>query len=239
MRRFVTARIPGGIIAVVAVGVLCAACASKAVAPELTATPATASAVATTPGATASTQGAPEIVVLDPSTLTTTMTLHGFCWVGSNVSGRADAWRCSLDTALPDGANIVDPCYSTNADAESVVCPTNFPQGTDAVTVILNQRLGCGPNTGCGPGNAEGGKPAPVRIELPDGVACTFVEGATFGVNGERANFSCADTSWLVGDVTVGADGTWTYQRTPTGISGGPPQDLPLVSVRAVKVFEE
>jgi hypothetical protein len=239
MRRFVTARLSGGIAAVVAGGLLCAACASKAVAPEITPVPGTSPLVAATPSATASTQGPPAIVVLDPSTITPSSTLHGFCWTGSNVSARADAWRCSLDTALPSGANLVDPCYSATADATSVVCPTDFPQSTDGVTVELNQRLGCGPNTGCGPGNAEGGKPSPVRIELPDGVACTFVQGATFGVNGERANFSCADTSWLVGDVAIGADGTWTYQRTPTGISGGPPQDVPLVSVRAVRVWEE
>ena len=167
------------------------------------------------------------------------MTLHGFCWTGSNVSGRADAWRCSLDTALASGANLIDPCYSASADATSVVCPTNFPQGSDGVTVVLDQKLGCGPSTGCGPGNAEGGKPSPVRIELPDGVACSFVEGATFGVNGERANFSCADTSWLVGEVAVAGDGTWTYQRTPTGIGGGPPQTVTLVAVRAVRVWEE
>jgi hypothetical protein len=227
------------ILLAAAAALLCAACASKAVAPEISPAPTIASPAAATPGATASTQGPPEIVVLDPSSLKTTMTLHGFCWVGSNVSARADAWRCSLDTALSSGANLIDPCYSASADATSVVCPTDFPQSTEGVTVELDQRLGCGPNTGCGPGNAEGGNPSPVRIELPDGVACSFVQGATFGVNGERANFSCADTSWLVGDATVAADGTWTYQRTPTGISGGPPQNVPLVSVRAVKVWEE
>ncbi len=224
---------------VLAVGLMCVACASKAVAPEITPEVTNTPSTAATASAAASTSGAPEIVVLDPTTITPTMTLHGFCWVGSNVSGRADAWRCSLDTALTSGANLIDPCYSASADATSVVCPTDFPKSSDGVTVVLDQKLGCSPNTGCGPGNAEGGEPSVSDIELADGVTCSFVQGATFGVNGERANFSCTDTSWLVGDVTVGTDGSWFYQRTPTGISGGPPQNVPLTSARAVRVFEE
>jgi hypothetical protein len=144
-----------------------------------------------------------------------------------------------VDTPLPSGANLIDPCYSASADARSVVCPTDFPRSNAGVTIDLDQALGCGPNTGCGPGNPDGGEPSVAIVELADGVTCSFVQGATFAVNDERANFSCVDTSWLVGGAAVGADGTWTYQRTPTGISGGPPQDVPLVSARAVKVWEE
>lgn len=121
------------------------------------------------------------------------------------------------------GANVLDPCYSTDASSGLVVCPLSYPGGMTAVQVTLTSPLGCDPASGC----QRSDQPSPAVVELTDGTSCRFAGDTALSVGSQRASFSCGDGSWLLGSPQVLADGSWQISQTPsvrggTGISMGP-----------------
>jgi hypothetical protein len=115
--------------------------------------------------------------------------VFGACDMGESVALiRADAWRCSV------GNLIYDPCFSAAPHATSVICGAT-PQNPIGIKVTLARPL---PTHG-----PVHGMQAWV-MQLGDGSSCTFITGATFGVQGQRANYECSDKDWVVGDPQSG-----------------------------------
>jgi hypothetical protein len=74
-------------------------------------------------------------------------------------------------------------------------------------------------------------------METTDGVLCTFLQGATGAVNGERLNYGCADKSSLIGDPKPGP--VWTAARVV--LSGGlplPGTPVPVTEVTLARVWQ-
>jgi hypothetical protein len=106
----------------------------------------------------------------------------------SQTLDRADAWRCIV------GNIIYDPCFSAAPHATSVICGAS-PQKPVGIRVTLAQPL---------PTHAPvQGKQAWILL-LGDGSTCTFITGATFGIQGQRANYGCSDKDWIIGDPQPG-----------------------------------
>ena len=214
-------------VALIALAALSMGCSSSngasTVAPETS----TASASATT------------VNTLDPAELRASATRRGTCFSPSSITGRTNAWRCSVEEALPNGATLVDPCYSATSDATSVLCPTNYPPETDAVRIDLDLAPGCIEGAPCIAGNVGPGGPTALTVELEDGTKCGFVAGATFAIGDARANFACGDESWLIGRETIRPDGVWTYRRTPPGTDASTPAGYALTTVAAKEVWLE
>jgi hypothetical protein len=191
------------------------------------------------PTTATSATAATEINTLDPGQLRTNVTRRGTCFSPSSATRRVNAWRCSVTEALANGANLIDPCYSANVDSTSVACPTNYPPGLDAVEIELERAPGCGEDSLCVAGNAEDGATAALTVVLEDGTKCSFIAGATFAIGDARANFACADGSWLIGVETIRVDGAWTYERTPPGTDANTSAGYALTTVAAKEVWLE
>lgn len=115
--------------------------------------------------------------------------VSGSCAMGeSQALDRADAWRCIV------GNSIYDPCFSAAPHATSVICGAS-PDRPVGITVRL-----AGPLPTHAPAH---GQQAWILL-LGDGSRCTFITGATFGVQGQRANYECSDKAWVVGDPAPG-----------------------------------
>jgi hypothetical protein len=114
----------------------------------------------------------------------------GECWIGSLVSPRPDAWRCSTNT---DG--IIDPCFSDGLDSANVLCPVNGPWGTGARELTLTRSLPPAPRRRDSRPLAD---PA-WALELFGAVRCLFVSGATTVIAGMRENYTCTNGLVLYG----------------------------------------
>jgi hypothetical protein len=124
---------------------------------------------------------------------------------GSITTVRPDAWRCFATSEN----SIYDPCFSASPPAKQVACPTDYfhhavvivtptkplqrPTGEDA-RVVKQLR----------PPDVE-----PWILELSDGATCMFIAGATFTVNGERANYECSKDGWIIGYTEEVKPGRW------------------------------
>lgn len=131
----------------------------------------------------------------------------GRCFSASLALPRADAWRCSA------GNRILDPCFGP-ASASLLICVRD-PWGTAAPTVLRLTE----PLTPGGPlGSAH-----PWALETVDGARCTFLTGATSGVNGHRVAYGCIGGAYLLDDVQEGPLWTATQVTLGPGSAGQPP----------------
>ena len=102
----------------------------------------------------------------------------GYCWTQSDVTPRADAWRCFI-------ANTInDPCFSSTLAYGVVVCPT--PWNDQGVEIRLTRAL---------PKPLTHGRPStalqPWALQLASGAHCLLASGASSVVQGKRLNYFC------------------------------------------------
>jgi hypothetical protein len=114
-------------------------------------------------------------------------TRRGYCWTGSLVTGRSNAWRCFT------GNFIRDPCFSDPSDGVPVVVCPRAPTDRRLLRIRLTKPLPWGY------GNSGRLSRYPWTIVRRDGVACNFATGATVVVRGKRLNYLCANGSYLWG----------------------------------------
>lgn len=113
----------------------------------------------------------------------------GNCGMGESLAlDRTDAWRCIV------GNEIYDPCFSTSPHARSVICDTS-PEKPVGIRVLLPAPL---------PTHAPAHGGHAWILQLGDGSTCGYNTGATFGIQGQRANYGCSDKDWIVGDPSNG-----------------------------------
>lgn len=113
----------------------------------------------------------------------------GYCWSGSNLSGRPDAWRCFR------GNLIEDPCFS-GSRGSWVACPVGYPWQRQVLRLILTEPL---PRR---PGDSPPVDPTkgdPWAVQLTNGKRCRLISGATGAVAGLRINYGCTNGGSLVG----------------------------------------
>ncbi len=121
----------------------------------------------------------------------------GYCWTGSDASNRKDAFRCFT------GNFIHDPCFAS-PKGNKVACPTNAAK-RDVEVITLTKPL---------PAPNRGGSPDTWLIKLGNGWLCSLDTGATFIVDGKRANFSCPNNVWGFGEPKTKNE-PWTILTGP------------------------
>ncbi|GCE30698.1 hypothetical protein KDA_61820 [Dictyobacter alpinus] len=118
----------------------------------------------------------------------------GDCWVTSLAAPRNDAWRCMVDSV------IYDPCFSSPAQKDFVLCDASPAGNTNGIKVKLTSPLPAS--------TAENGDGKPWVLHLSNGAYCTFMTGATSLVGDERVNYACTDNALIPGFPKEGT--VWT-----------------------------
>ncbi|MFH1487038.1 MAG: hypothetical protein ABIH46_13280 [Chloroflexota bacterium] len=119
---------------------------------------------------------------------------EGYCWTASLADRRSDAFRCMV------GNRIFDPCFVVEG---KVICGAN-PVTKEAGCILkLTKPLPDVKTPASVPDNWAW------IVELGDGTICSFMTGATAGVEGKRLNYGCSgktdtDTVWILGDLQPG-----------------------------------
>jgi hypothetical protein len=117
--------------------------------------------------------------------LTVVLNSSGNCQV-SNVSRRADVYRCFLDHAEADGSNIADPCFrNETASTPDLACPV----GDALRQVVMVAPAGPLPMHGAA---AQHASDSPWLMELQDGQRCLDAQGEQPLRDGQRLNYTCA-----------------------------------------------
>ena len=123
--------------------------------------------------------------------------VEGRCFAPSIAVSRPGVFRCST------GNQIRDPCFQ--ASGSRLVCVADPTIAVAAVTIDAGESLQQVTPFPASP------LPHVWSMETTQGVLCTFLQGATGAVNGERLNYGCADKSSLIGDPRQGP--VWTASR--------------------------
>ncbi len=121
--------------------------------------------------------------------LTVSERAKGSCWTHSLSTDRSDAWRCFK------GNDILDPCFAGPSRSVLIACAEG-PFSQKVVLLRLSKPLSDGenPTTKMLQPKAE-----PWGLRLRSGDTCVFVTGATDVVGGERLNYACRKTGWVIG----------------------------------------
>jgi hypothetical protein len=175
---------------------LAAACASDA--------PVVAQAAATAVSSEAAKITVTQVVVYKPA-IPKGGEHKGLCFTGSLAAPRPGAWRCNI-TDTVKGGNLFDPCFQLPGESNAVICGANPVKGDLGFKVLLTGPLPQAPaqwtsNRGWG-----------WVIQLEDGTICSFITGATFGIEEKRGNYACSDGDWILGTLTTGP--IWTAEKT-------------------------
>lgn len=120
---------------------------------------------------------------------TVTEKASGSCWTHSLVTDRADAWRCF------EGNDILDPCFARAPRSLTVACAQS-PFSNRIVLLSLKKPLIDSENATTRWLQPKG---EPWGLRLTSGDTCVFVTGATDAVGGERLNYACRKTGWIIG----------------------------------------
>ncbi|WP_201390811.1 hypothetical protein [Ktedonobacter sp. SOSP1-85] len=151
-----------------------------------------------------------KVVHFSPSGIRGTLDAPADCWMTSTSAPRANAWRCGVKHI------IHDPCFSTSAQANYVICdadPTGDGRGLKATLAH--------------PFPAPGPYSRDIQawvMSLSDGSGCTFANGATGLFGGERLNYNCTSGWWIVGFPRIGS--VWMVGLVKWGQS---PQTQPVM----------
>lgn len=118
--------------------------------------------------------------------------------------GRPDARRCVVE-----GGGVLDPCFQSPfaapADLTSPLACMRDPFTSDVSLLTLLQKFD--PSL-IEPDLLPIEESNPWAVVLANGVTCSAMTGATYGLAGMRANYSCDDGGVLIGDPLV-ADPQW------------------------------
>lgn len=159
------------------------------------------------------TESPTQIVIYTPFTINgglaqdvkVTARASGYCWEGSAVDQRADAWRCFR------GNFILDPCFSASDIAKWVACPVGALFGPHVLRLNLTRPL----PLALGNKTHDPTTYDPAAIRLTTGETCELASGATGTVAGMRYNYECPNGGWLVGDPHRGGP-RWTIFSAPS-----------------------
>jgi hypothetical protein len=175
------------------------------------------------PPSVASTAAAPgtEVITFVPP-LPSEPATEGACFAPSIAVSRPGVFRCST------GNQIRDPCFQ--ASGSRLVCVADPTKPENAVTIDAA-------------GSLQQVTPFPSQptdhvwaMETADGALCTFLQGATGAINGQRLNYGCADRSSIVGDPKRGP--IWTAERVVlAGSLPGPGTPVAITEVLLTKVW--
>jgi hypothetical protein len=117
--------------------------------------------------------------------------VKGACGMHSLVSQRPDAWRCYADD------DMYDPCFARSSHTYTVACAEGpFSKRITLMTVtapLTDTVILTGKLWGL---RLRGG---PWGLRLVSGDTCVFAQGATDAVAGERLNYACRKTGWIIG----------------------------------------
>jgi hypothetical protein len=178
--------------------------ATTTVAPTTAAAPTTTAAVPT----------ASVALVLDPFTdkgpapgIHVVLKRTGTCQTSNVDFGNAQAYRCFLDVNEPDGDGIEDPCFEDPIDTAQPLLCLDDPDGKHTVAVTSRKEL----DSNDPPPDSD-----PWFVQLADGTMCSGMGGATFTLQGLRANYGCVGGGTLFGDPDTSAP-VWTMLYQPKG----------------------
>jgi eukaryotic-like serine/threonine-protein kinase len=130
--------------------------------------------------------------------MTVSAKAKGSCFTHSLSANRSDAWRCTA------GDDIYDPCFAPSPPRAVVACAQG-PFARSVVLVSVEKPLGGKPNS-----NSWVRPPRqPWGLRLANGDTCVFMTGATEVVAGQRLNYACTRSGWIVGHVDR-SEPTWT-----------------------------
>ena len=128
----------------------------------------------------------------------------GTCYTHSLSTDRPDAWRCFV------GDDILDPCFAPSAHSETVACAKS-PFSKSVVLLSLQEPLARDDNPTTKWLQPKG---MPWGLRLSDGGTCVFVTGATDVVAGDRLNYACTTTGWIIG-APDRSRAQWTARSVP------------------------
>ncbi len=131
---------------------------------------------------------------------------QGACYAGSDLLRSTSAWRCGVT-----GGEIFDPCVLAN-DGATVVCGANPATGEPGFVLELTDAL---------PAVALDEKvyPGAWLFQLGNGAICSFNQGASITVEGQRINYTCDDLTQLLGEIDKSGP-VWTINIVTTSDDG-------------------
>ena len=130
-------------------------------------------------------------------------TVSGYCWTGSAVINRKDAWRCL------NGNFIHDPCFSSPLDPGYVACPNAGL--TRGVKIHLTKKL---PHKFANHGSPSL-KNQPWNIQTASGRHWVASSGATNVVDGKPALYFRAGSHAALWGYPIRAHQPWTILWAP------------------------
>jgi hypothetical protein len=123
----------------------------------------------------------------------------GYCFTHSLATDRPDAWRCF------EGNDILDPCFARSAHSFKAAC-AQTPFSRAVVLLSLSKPLS---DSNYPVTKWLQPKAMPWGLRLASGDSCVFVTGATDVVDGDRLNYVCRKTGWIIG-APDRSTATWT-----------------------------
>jgi hypothetical protein len=114
---------------------------------------------------------------------------HGSCFTHSLSTDRPVAWRCF------EGDDIWDPCFAESEHSVVVACAES-PFSHTVELLSLEKPLSDGDNPTT---KWLQPKAMPWGLRLTGGDTCVFATGATDAVRGDRLNYACRKTGWIIG----------------------------------------
>ena len=120
---------------------------------------------------------------------------NGTCFTNSVIAPVEDAWRCTV------GNQIYDPCILAK-DGKSLVCGEDPSTDTPGFVLTLTSPL---PEPDFSPDAPHN----PWMLELASGRICSFSQGASGVIDGQRINYYCVSTDEnsdvvLIGEIKQG-----------------------------------
>ena len=138
-------------------------------------------------------------------------TRDGICLTQSVVVPGPYAWRCIVEADEPDEISIYDPCLTAD-DGQTLVCSVNPLVGDPGFQVNLVEPL---PDTAQAPATEIEGENKAWIVQLANGSVCHFAPGVATTIDGKRANYTCSDSSILLGDLQSGT--VWQADQIALG----------------------
>lgn len=135
----------------------------------------------------------------------------GLCLTQSSAIPESFAWRCMVESDDPDEISMFDPCLIAG-DGQTVVCGANPLTGDPGFQVNL---IAPRPDPDEVATTDVDGEDKAWLVQLADGAICRFAPGVASTINGERANYTCSDSSILLGDLQLGT--VWQADQIALG----------------------
>jgi hypothetical protein len=131
---------------------------------------------------------------------------QGACYAGSDLLPSASAWRCAIT-----GGEIFDPCVLAD-DGLTVICGANPASQEPGFVLELTDSL---PTVDV----SAKDYPGAWLFQLGNGAICSYNQGASITVEGQRINYTCDDLTQLLGEIDKSSP-VWTINIVTTTDDG-------------------